>query len=172
MKGGDAGVMAFSLSFSPLLHFTALTIGMSRAELAAAAGPRRLRGTCGPGQQNSAGGDPATAPSPGGLLSWAEAASLQRRWARLSPWCLWLQLPQKLCARAKSPFPSLKLLFTSWILLPFSKGNAQSDLANQLDQENTLEKLELSIHKLHFCWIYTELGKIQVSDWFIPDPNT
>lgn len=56
-----------------------------------------------------------------------------------------LQLPRKLCAGLKPPFPCLSQLSRDWSLLPFSKGNAQSDLTNQFDQENTLEKLKLSI---------------------------
>lgn len=56
-----------------------------------------------------------------------------------------LQLPQKLRAGLKPPFLCLRQLSRDWSLLPFSKGNAQSDLTNQFYQENTLEKLKLSI---------------------------
>lgn len=94
--------------------------------------------------------------------------------ATLSPWCLCLQLPQKLHARAETPFPSLKQPFTG-SLLPFSKGNAQRDPTNQFYQESIPEKLKLSV----YCPPYPSFllntygaGQIHTSNWFIPDRNT
>lgn len=85
--------------------------------------------------------------------------------------------PPKDSRWGQEPFPTLQLLFMGWSLLPKGdedEGNTQSCLGNWCHQENTLEKLKLSI----YCTPYTSFllnvhgARQNTSDWFIPDPNT